>query len=138
MKKIKFISNYLIAIFALYFPSLVGAQGLIDGNKIDIAAKTSNFSSTVGFSEASIGAVVATLLKTALSILALLFLVLTVMAGFQWMNAGGNEEVVKKAQSSFKNAIIGLVIVLAAYAITYFIFNNLPFSMGGSPTAIPG
>lgn len=138
MKKIKLVSNYLIAIFALYFPSLVSAQGLIDANKVDIAAKTSDFSSSAGFSEASLGAVVATVIKTALSVLALLFLVLTIMAGFQWMNAGGNEEVVKKAQSSFKNAIIGLVIVLAAYTITYFIFNNLPFSIGGSPTAIPG
>lgn len=136
MKKIKLITIYLGTLFALYFPSFVKAQNLVEGEKMQ--KLSTEFSNTAGFSGATIGGVVATILKTALSILALIFLVLTVMAGFQWMNAGGNEEVVKKAQSSFKNAIIGLVIVLAAYTITYFVFNNLPFSMSGSgATAVP-
>ncbi len=137
MKKIKLILNYLITPSFLFIPSLVKAQRLIDGTEMKNVS--TEFSNVAGFSSATIGGVVATIIQAALSLLALIFLVLIIMAGFKWMNAGGNEEEVKKAQTSFKNAIIGLVIVLAAYTITYFVFNNLPFSMGGSGAiAIPG
>ena len=37
------------------------------------------------------------------------------------MTAGGNDEQVKKSQERLKNAVIGLVIVLAAYAISILI-----------------
>jgi hypothetical protein len=38
-----------------------------------------------------------------------------------WMTSGGNEERVKKAKQILIAAIIGLVIILSAYAITNFI-----------------
>jgi hypothetical protein len=46
------------------------------------------------------------------------------------MTASGNEETVKTSQQMITRAIIGLIIVLMAYAITYFIFGQLPFSGG--------
>ncbi len=49
------------------------------------------------------------------------FFILVLYAGFTWMTAGGNSETVTKAQGILKDAIIGLVIVLSAYAITKFI-----------------
>jgi ABC-type phosphate transport system auxiliary subunit len=55
-----------------------------------------------------------------------------IVAGFQWMTAAGNETKVEKALSMIKTAVIGLIIVLAAYAITYFIFTYLPFSGTGT------
>ena len=51
------------------------------------------------------------------------------------MMAGGNTEQVSKSQTAIKNAIVGLIVVLAAYAITYFVMVRLPFS--GSPSDIP-
>jgi len=44
-------------------------------------------------------------------------------AGYQWITAGGNEEIVTKAKTRIKNSIIGLIIVLAAYAITRNLFT---------------
>lgn len=41
----------------------------------------------------------------------------------------------KKAQGSLKNAVIGLIIVLAAYAITYSVFTYLPFAGNLTSTA---
>jgi hypothetical protein len=82
---------------------------------------------TMNGSRTGITTVIATIIEVALGLLGIIFLVLMVMSGYQWMMAGGNEEEVTKAQSRMKNAIIGLVIVLAAYAITAFVFSNLPF-----------
>jgi hypothetical protein len=56
--------------------------------------------------------------------------VITIIAGYQWMTAGGNEEQVAKAKKNISNAVIGLIIILAAYAITWFIFTYLPMSAG--------
>lgn len=61
------------------------------------------------------------IIRWALSFLALIFVILILFAGFQWMTAGGNDEAVKKAQSLMKNAAIGLLIILAAWSLTYYL-----------------
>jgi len=42
-----------------------------------------------------------------------------------WMSAGGNEDQVKKAKQWLKNAVIGLALILAAYAIADFAVSYL-------------
>ena len=56
-----------------------------------------------------------------LSFVGVLFLGLMIYAGILWMTAQGNEQQVNKAKGMLTNAIIGIVIVFAAYAITAFI-----------------
>jgi hypothetical protein len=41
------------------------------------------------------------------------------------MTAGGNEEQLKKAQKNLSNAVIGLVIILASWSISYFILRRM-------------
>jgi hypothetical protein len=53
------------------------------------------------------------------------FFGLTVYSGFRWMLARGNDEFVQKAKDTLQGAIIGLVIVSLAYALTKFIFSRL-------------
>lgn len=123
MKKIFSVSLFLL--FALFSVSASAAQLI---NQETATNFTQSVGNSAGFAPtASIGSIVATLISVVLGFLAMIFLVLTIIAGFKWMTAGGNEEQVKKAVSDIKNAIIGLVIVLAAYAITYFVFKYLPF-----------
>lgn len=59
-----------------------------------------------------------------LSLVGVLFIILMIYAGILWMTAKGDEKKVEKATSIIKQAIIGIIIVLAAYAITYFIMAN--------------
>lgn len=56
-----------------------------------------------------------------LGILGSVFVILVIYAGFLWMTAGGNEEQVGKAKKMMTNAVIGLIIVMLAFAITNFI-----------------
>lgn len=55
-----------------------------------------------------------------LSFLGVIFLILMIYGGYQWMTAAGDEQKVTKAKDLIRNAIIGLIVVLAAYAITAF------------------
>jgi len=40
-----------------------------------------------------------------------------IIAGFSWLTAGGNQESVSNAQARMRNAFIGIIIVVAAWAI---------------------
>lgn len=73
----------------------------------------------------SVGGVIASYISGFLSILGIIFIILIIFAGFRWMNAAGNEEKVEKARDTIIRASIGLAIIIAAYAITYFVFTNL-------------
>jgi amino acid transporter len=63
-----------------------------------------------------------------LGLLGVIFLVLMLYAGYNWMIARGEEEKVTKAKDTLMRAIIGLLIVVGAYAISYFVINSLIFS----------
>ena len=65
-------------------------------------------------------ALIANIISIALGFLAVIFLGIAVVAGFQYMTAGGNQDKTSKALALLKNAIIGLIIVLAAWALTRF------------------
>lgn len=74
-----------------------------------------------GGQEGKIETVIGKIIQTFLSIFGILFLGLMVYGGFKWMIAQGREEEVKKAKDIIRSSIIGLGIVLIAYAITYFV-----------------
>ncbi len=56
-----------------------------------------------------------------LAFIGVLFLILIIYGGFTWMVARGNESEVTRAKDMIQAAVIGLVIVLAAYAITTYV-----------------
>lgn len=78
---------------------------------------------------------VGTVVKGVLSLVGTIFLLLTVYAGILWMTAQGDETKVSKSIQIIKASIIGLIITLSAYAITYFVTNRLG---GGSGTGKTG
>jgi len=65
------------------------------------------------------------IIRVLLSLLGVIFLVLMVYAGFLWMTARGEEEPVTKAKDIIRQAIIGLIIVFLAYALTGFIISSV-------------
>ncbi len=73
------------------------------------------------------------IINIVLSILGILLVVLIIYAGFLWMTAGGNEDQISKAKKIMINAIIGLVLILFAWSITYFIMMRLNAINIGDP-----
>jgi hypothetical protein len=70
-----------------------------------------------------------------LSFVGIVFLGYMIYAGYLWMIARGDEQKVTKAKGMIEQAIIGLVIVLSAYAITLFVgsFFNRTYSSSATP-----
>ena len=68
--------------------------------------------------------IVGTIIGLFLGIMGILFLGLMVYGGYKWMIAQGREEEVTKAKDGIKQAITGLGIVIAAYAISYFVISQ--------------
>ncbi len=67
-----------------------------------------------------------------LGILGVIFVVLIVYSGFLYMTASGDDTKVKKAKSILSQAVIGLVIIVAAYAISNFVIDVLVSSSSAS------
>lgn len=65
-----------------------------------------------------------------LGLLGVVFIVLVIYAGFLYMTAGGEADKIKQAKSIVINAVIGLVLIFAAYAISGFVFTAIGRSTG--------
>ncbi len=104
-----------------------------------MAEQDITFASEAGFNlPTTIGDITAIIIKALLGLLGIIFIILMIYAGFLWMTAGGSEEQIKKAINLIRAAVIGLIIVIAAYSITNFVFDALSKSGvggGGAGTA---
>jgi hypothetical protein len=90
-----------------------------------------------GLSGGEVEQIVPNIIKNFLSVLGLIAVVLIIYAGFLWMTAGGNEEQVSKAKKLITNAVIGLIIIMAAYSIAYFVISRLSAASKGADCIAP-
>jgi len=128
MKKIIFISLLLI-ILSSGLAFVTQAQTATDTlSGLDQTAKeVSAFKSSTGasFDKNFLQTKVGQIIGTVLAFIGVLFLLLMIYAGISWMLSEGNEQQVSKAKSLLINAIIGIIIVFSAYAITTFLGERL-------------
>lgn len=120
----------VVAFFGIGFV-LQGSAVLADEYGLDKTAETAGLKI-----ERDLPTMIGDILGTALSFISVLFFILMLYGGFLWMTARGNSDQEGKARDTIFGAVIGLIIVLAAYAITQFVFSNLgpgPGAGGGDP-----
>jgi hypothetical protein len=60
-----------------------------------------------------------------LGFLGLIAVIIILYGGFLWMTAAGNEEKVGKAKQTITAGLIGLIIILSAWAIAAFVITAL-------------
>lgn len=63
--------------------------------------------------------------QVVLGLIGTILTVLILYAGFLWWSARGEEEKVKKAKATLRNALIGLIIISMSYALVTFVFNTI-------------
>ncbi len=89
--------------------------------------------------ESDISKIIGNIIFYSLGLVGVIFLTLIIIAGIQWMTAKGNDEAVKKAQGMLSQAILGLIVVMGAGLITWFILQKVITSVKtGQPTTPPG
>jgi phage shock protein PspC (stress-responsive transcriptional regulator) len=96
----------------------------------DIEGNLDAVQSNSGLGDNELDQTLGLLINVLLGLLGIIFLVLTIYAGFLWMTAGGDEKKVAKAKGILVTAVIGLVILLSAYAISTFVLDQLITATG--------
>lgn len=125
MKKIIFF--VLIITFNVQIANATGINDAFkvhNGNNndnLDAVAKTAQYNTD----QTSIVPVIQIVLKVFFSVLGIIFLSFTIYGGYKYMIAGGNEENIKIALDIIRQAIIGLIIIIGAYAISEFIVETV-------------
>ncbi len=85
----------------------------------------SSFGETAGLGQADLKDSIAGLIRVVLGFLGIVAVVIVLMGGFKWMTASGSDEKVEEAKALLLAGIIGLAIILSAYAITTFVVASL-------------
>lgn len=108
---------------ASFVPAAMGA-GLGDSVKSNFDSTAENVYGGTKPSQ-SLPELVGSIINALLALLGVIMVVIMIYAGFLWMTAAGNDEKVKKARGMMTNAVIGMIIIFAAYAITEFVIDAI-------------
>ncbi|NTU98625.1 hypothetical protein HGA64_01290 [Candidatus Falkowbacteria bacterium] len=117
---------FKILIFSLFMSVACGAHaaynfGAKTGLNNTAGPTGAGYTLNTTANQATLNAKIANVIQIVLSFVGVLFLLLSIYAGFKWMNAQGNDAAVAEAKKILERAIIGLLVVLGAYAITAFV-----------------
>ncbi len=115
-KNIKLFASTSFLVLVLCSPFFVftanGSETIL--NKLETVGDKGGYETA---DETTLASTLGLIVNAILSLLGVIFIILIIYGGIKWMMAGGNEEDVKKATTIIKNAIIGLIITVSAYAI---------------------
>lgn len=125
------LKKFLVKIFIiaiLCVPTLAYAANLNDATSVlDSGAKEMGYQTGTDMNlEVMVGKVI----QAFLGLLGVIFLVIVIVAGAMWMTAGGDTKRVQISKDWLTNGVVGLVIVLSAYAISSFIVSTLITNLG--------
>lgn len=108
---------------ALLYPAVVFAQNNPFQNAQNLANEVGSNAGIT--SNRTLPQIVGQIINIILGFLGIVLLLLILYAGFLWMTAGGDEGQVKKARQYIANAVIGLIVIVAAFAISTFVLGSL-------------
>lgn len=117
----------MLVLGVIFFaPSIVSAQ---------LAQSNVNVQQTAAAAGVSGGAdliqILGRIIGIALGFIGIVFLVILLYSGYEWMTAGGDVAKVESAKKRIRNAVIGLILIASAWAITSYILNALTGATGG-------
>ena len=82
-----------------------------------------NYVANTGIAKKDPRDVAADLIKLAMSFLGTIAVLLILYGGLKWMIAGGNQDKIDEARKTLWSGFIGLVIIVAAYAIAAYVIE---------------
>ncbi len=112
----------VLATLSMLAPSLVLAQATPQITPNDLGIQ---YGAGTGLGNKDIRVTIASIIRTAMSLLGIVAVVIVLIGGFKWMTAGGNEDQVGEAKSWIFSGVIGLAIILSAYALATYVINSL-------------
>jgi len=98
---------------------------LLAADPITTATLGLEFGEDTGLTSTDVRTTAASIINVALGLLGIIAVVIFVYAGFLWMTAAGNDEQVTKAKTMMIQSVVGMAIILSAYAIVNFVVVSL-------------
>ena len=77
------------------------------------------------FSTQDVKATIQNIVRIIVGFLGIIVIIIILAGGFKWLTSGGNEDKIAEAKKLISAGVVGLVVVLAAYAIANFVVNSL-------------
>ncbi len=102
-----------------------GAFGLSGERLRDVAGQSYKVSEERGAGKAGLSLMIAKGIQFVLYFLGIVFIIIVIVGGFRYVTAGGNQDQVKTARKWIFNGMIGILIVLSAFAITSFAIRGM-------------
>lgn len=90
-----------------------------------------DFGDATGLGQGDLTTTIGSLIRVALGFLGVVAVVIILLGGFKWMTAGGSDEKVGEAKKLIIAGIIGLAIILSAYAIASFVISSIVGAAAG-------
>ncbi|HCC22156.1 TPA: hypothetical protein DEP86_02000, partial [Candidatus Uhrbacteria bacterium] len=97
-----------------------------------------DYATSTGLGTTDIRTIIGNIVNYFLGLLGIVAVLLILYAGFLWMTAQGNEEQVSRAKRVMTQAVIGLIIIMSAFAIAQFILRAIISGTGLEGGVGPG
>ncbi len=117
----------LVAVFA--FGALVSPNvSMAQGDTFGIERVQQGLDGSIG--DRPLIETITGIIKIGLSLLGIIAVCIILAGGFKWMTAGGNENKVGEARKMIISGVIGLAIIMSAFAIANFVIGSLATQTG--------
>lgn len=119
-----------IATFAtLTVPAWVNAQAPIELRENVLLPPEVQEAS--GLQAQDVRVTIARIINVFMGLLGIIAVVIVLIGGFMWMTSGGDEDKTKKARGLIFAGVVGLAIILSAFAIARFVIGSLLSATAG-------
>ena len=105
--------------------------------QVDINLGVPTNSGFENLTDVSIGALISSAIQLVLVLAAIIFFFILVIGGIKWITSGGDKGQTEAARNQITAALVGLVIVFAAWAIIQLIGGFFGVNLLGDLTIIP-
>ena len=104
----------------VFWANTSSAQTPIQADDLGIS-----YGAKIGLGTQDVRTTVASIIRVMMGLLGIVAVVIILIGGFYWMTAGGDEGRVETGKKWIFSGIIGLAIILSAYALANFVINSL-------------
>ncbi len=111
------------AVFTIF--SLVVAPALVSAQVPVFDPGLNEVGDHIALGTQDVRITVARIINVAMGLLGIVAVVIILLGGFKWMTAGGSDDGVTAAKKLIVSGVIGLVIIITAYAIAQFVLESL-------------
>lgn len=119
-----------LMVTALVVPFSISAQVSAIRSGVQSAASAAELSTPRCSGTGCLLSILGQVIQLALAFTGVILLALLIYAGFQWMTA--EKDGVTEAKTTIRNAIAGLILIAASYAISTFVLDQLSTLTGGA------